>query len=370
MVRGYSTNSLLIEPWVRIAGGGVDEHELFLSATAFGVGDNGVAEGAGDDGRRHSWVWSGDVVRGSTVSATVASLQGADGRASSRRAAADTSSMSRSTSLRPISTRRRIIKGVRALNHRVTETYTIEHSGSGSYRRDGDRRGWRQKSFFVDNASFVALDDDAVSILSVGSGRDVVDAVSCGVRVVVRDARARDCEALVRLRFSHRRASALRRAFRTRACPPSSLVLHVAEDCNMRCGYCYADFGRYGGEARLMTAVRGSIVDAFFDGLDEARLHVTFFGGEPLLNVPAIRAHAHPTCITRGRSVASVSRRMGPVVGRARRFFRAEGFALTVSIDGAPRSTTDSACFRAPRVPTRASSNAWAPRRCLPLRVT
>ena len=257
MVRGYSTNSLLIEPWVRIAGGGVDEHELFLSATAFGVGDNGVAEGAGDDGRRHSWVWSGDVVRGSTVSATVASLQGADGRASSRRAAADTSSMSRSTSLRPISTRRRIIKGVRAWNHRVTETYTIEHSGSGSYRRDGDRRGWRAKSFFVDNASFVALDDDAVSILSVGSGRDVVDAVSCGVRVVVRDARARDCEALVRLRFSHRRASALRRAFRTRACPPSSLVLHVAEDCNMRCGYCYADFGRYGGEARLMTACAG-----------------------------------------------------------------------------------------------------------------
>ncbi len=73
-----------------------------------------------------------------------------------------------------------------------------------------------------------------------------------------------------------------------------SLTLHVAHDCNLRCGYCYAEYGRYGGEAGMMspeTAVL--LVDRLFDDAADRRVvHVTFFGGEPLLNMPAVYAAA------------------------------------------------------------------------------
>ncbi len=34
--------------------------------------------------------------------------------------------------------------------------------------------------------------------------------------------------------------------------PLTTLVLEVAQACNLRCTYCYAGGGSYGGEARLM----------------------------------------------------------------------------------------------------------------------
>lgn len=62
-VRGFTKNNLAIEPWVRIAGGGVDNHELWLSATIYDVGPNGLREGgAGDDVPRMTaltWTFSG-----------------------------------------------------------------------------------------------------------------------------------------------------------------------------------------------------------------------------------------------------------------------------------------------------------------------
>lgn len=60
IVRGFTRHNLLTEPWVRMAGGGVDEHEIFLSATAYDVGPNGRREGGkGDDvARPNPMTWS------------------------------------------------------------------------------------------------------------------------------------------------------------------------------------------------------------------------------------------------------------------------------------------------------------------------
>lgn len=61
IVRGYTTNNLIIEPWVRIAGGGLDQAEIFLAATAYDVGPNLIREGGfGDDVpelAQLSWSW-------------------------------------------------------------------------------------------------------------------------------------------------------------------------------------------------------------------------------------------------------------------------------------------------------------------------
>ncbi|MEQ9496132.1 MAG: putative Ig domain-containing protein [Deltaproteobacteria bacterium] len=50
IIGGWTPNNRLGEPWLRITGGGVDENELFLTATRYSVGPNGVREGGkGDD---------------------------------------------------------------------------------------------------------------------------------------------------------------------------------------------------------------------------------------------------------------------------------------------------------------------------------
>jgi hypothetical protein len=49
-VSGWSPNNLIQYPWVRITGGGLDQHEIQFSVRQWSTGDNGIAEGgAGDD---------------------------------------------------------------------------------------------------------------------------------------------------------------------------------------------------------------------------------------------------------------------------------------------------------------------------------
>lgn len=74
VVRGWTPNNRLGEPWLRLSGGGVEENELFLSATLYGVGPNGRREGGrGDDVARpttFTWSW-GDWNRTPPTDATV-----------------------------------------------------------------------------------------------------------------------------------------------------------------------------------------------------------------------------------------------------------------------------------------------------------
>lgn len=50
IIGGFTYNNLLIDPWVRITGGGIDEHSISLSATLWHPGANGLREGGlGDD---------------------------------------------------------------------------------------------------------------------------------------------------------------------------------------------------------------------------------------------------------------------------------------------------------------------------------
>lgn len=68
------------------------------------------------------------------------------------------------------------------------------------------------------------------------------------------------------------------------------LVLNISNSCNLHCKYCYALGGSYGKEPGLMEARVATMaldrVLAFWNELDAIML----FGGEPCLNVEAIRA--------------------------------------------------------------------------------
>ncbi len=65
-----------------------------------------------------------------------------------------------------------------------------------------------------------------------------------------------------------------------------AICLHMAHDCNLRCGYCFADSGTYGGSRGLMSLETGKKALDFLIKSSQHRQHieVDFFGGEPLLN--------------------------------------------------------------------------------------
>lgn len=125
-----------------------------------------------------------------------------------------------------------------------------------------------------------------------------------------------------------------------------SLTLHVAHACNMKCGYCYADFGLYGGPSGMMSQERAQ---EYIDGLfascgDNPDLSIQFFGGEPLLNYPVIQ-WATEYAIAKGKEHGK-RMKFGMTTNallldrEKAEFLSRRGFTLTVSIDG-PKDTND-----------------------------
>src|SRR5262249_20021058 len=63
--------------------------------------------------------------------------------------------------------------------------------------------------------------------------------------------------------------------------------------CNFACGYCYQgdreDFNQFAEKMTLETAARvGAWIERELDRLRPAKFAMTFFGGEPLLNLPVV----------------------------------------------------------------------------------
>ena len=71
-----------------------------------------------------------------------------------------------------------------------------------------------------------------------------------------------------------------------------SLCLHIAHDCNLRCGYCFAGTGSFGHERGLMTPeVACRAIDFLIEnGGSRKNAEIDFFGGEPLLNMETVKA--------------------------------------------------------------------------------
>jgi uncharacterized protein len=74
--------------------------------------------------------------------------------------------------------------------------------------------------------------------------------------------------------------------------PLKALCLHAAHDCNLRCAYCFAGSGSFGGGRGIMPpAVGKAAIDLLLDASGPIReLEVDFFGGEPLLGMDTVRA--------------------------------------------------------------------------------
>lgn len=130
-------------------------------------------------------------------------------------------------------------------------------------------------------------------------------------------------------------------------CGLATLVLEVAQDCNLRCSYCYAGDGTYGGTPMLMApqTARRSVRYLLDNSGGNEDLTVILFGGEPLLNLPAIEA-AVETAASHGAVVGKKVRfslttngtLLNPEIVR---FLSDANIAVAVSMDG-PAAIHDS----------------------------
>lgn len=73
--------------------------------------------------------------------------------------------------------------------------------------------------------------------------------------------------------------------------PVKALCLNIAHDCNLRCAYCFAGDGDYGGRALMSVQTGKKAIDYLIAVSGEREdLEVDFFGGEPLINFETVRS--------------------------------------------------------------------------------
>lgn|GEM_PF-1838644 len=113
----------------------------------------------------------------------------------------------------------------------------------------------------------------------------------------------------------------------------NGIALNVAEVCNLRCKYCYAGDGNYGADSLMTWEVAEKTLNFFVERVD--RLHIVFFGGEPMLNFDLIKKVVE-WCEGRPDKVFSYSMTTNATLLTAAglAWLKAKGFSLSISWDG------------------------------------
>ncbi|GAW93727.1 thioether cross-link-forming SCIFF peptide maturase [Calderihabitans maritimus] len=121
-----------------------------------------------------------------------------------------------------------------------------------------------------------------------------------------------------------------------------SLCLHVAHDCNLRCRYCFASTGPFGGGRELMPLETGQAALDFLLERSGSRktCEVDFFGGEPLLNLPVVEklvAYGRDKAGRMGKEIRFTLTTNGVLLDRkTENFLNRENIQLVMSVDGRP----------------------------------
>jgi uncharacterized protein len=70
----------------------------------------------------------------------------------------------------------------------------------------------------------------------------------------------------------------------------SNIALLLAQTCNMACPYCYGQAGAYAGSGLMNAETARKAVDWLMANSNNKKIvHLGFFGGEPLLNLPVLK---------------------------------------------------------------------------------
>lgn len=122
------------------------------------------------------------------------------------------------------------------------------------------------------------------------------------------------------------------------------IKMDVAHYCNLKCIYCYSNDGTYGLKGKMSVDTAISTVNFFESKLQNADVRLTFFGGEPFLNIPVIEKVCK--VVTTLKSANNNSYSLGVITNgtvisdEIIELLNKYNIAITISIDG-PREVHD-----------------------------
>ena len=121
-----------------------------------------------------------------------------------------------------------------------------------------------------------------------------------------------------------------------------AICLHVAHDCNLRCKYCFAGTGAFGGSRTMMDLETGKKGIDFVLESSGHRNHceVDFFGGEPLLNFGLVKAlveYGRKAGAAQGKTIKFTLTTNGVLLNdKIQEFLEQEEISVVLSLDGRP----------------------------------
>ena len=116
------------------------------------------------------------------------------------------------------------------------------------------------------------------------------------------------------------------------------IALNVAERCNLRCTYCYAGDGDYGNDSLMSLTTAQKAIRSFAN--PDYPLHISFFGGEALLNFSLIQDVVN-WCSEQKETFRYSLTSNGVLLNEKHlEFFKKHSFHLKVSYDGKSLQTT------------------------------
>ncbi|MGI6119095.1 MAG: thioether cross-link-forming SCIFF peptide maturase [Desulfosporosinus sp.] len=121
-----------------------------------------------------------------------------------------------------------------------------------------------------------------------------------------------------------------------------AICLHVAHDCNLRCKYCFAGTGAFGGNRTLMSFETGKRAIDFVLESSGHRDHceVDFFGGEPLLNwrvVQGLVKYGRKAAADHLKTIKFTLTTNGVLLNeKVQAFLEQEEISVVLSLDGRP----------------------------------
>lgn len=119
-----------------------------------------------------------------------------------------------------------------------------------------------------------------------------------------------------------------------------ALCLHVAHDCNLRCQYCFAGTGNFGGERTMLDLHTGKkAIDFILEASGQRKnCEIDFFGGEPLLNFQVVKdlvAYGKEAASKKGKNLKFTLTTNGVLLNdEVTEFLNQHEIAVVLSLDG------------------------------------
>lgn len=148
----------------------------------------------------------------------------------------------------------------------------------------------RVKTFkFKDNKKIVFLPDSLRFFMTTPDTAKIMEMISAGASVKDIQSEFSDFPENCYRNFSKKLSEVSSNKIHTNMSHLGRLVINVSNDCNMRCRYCYANGGSYKNKRNLITRENLTrTLDLFYELFHSIEV-IQLFGGEPTLNLEAIR---------------------------------------------------------------------------------